>query len=98
MADGYIATEALRSLLWQLVYRLDAGRDATPQAHATRALANDLGHRAGHMAQHVHGGIGVDLTYPMHRFLYWSRANGAALGGSAERRRCLFAGTESAIA
>jgi alkylation response protein AidB-like acyl-CoA dehydrogenase len=34
------------------------------------------------MAQHVHGGIGVDLTYPMHRFLYWSRAIGAALGGS----------------
>lgn len=82
MADGYIATEALRSLLWQLVFRLDAGRSARPQAHATRALANDLGHRTGHMAQHVHGGIGVDLTYPMHRFLYWSRAIGAALGGS----------------
>jgi hypothetical protein len=22
----------------------------------------------------VHGGIGVDLTYPIHRYLYWSRA------------------------
>ena len=82
MADGYIALEALRSALWQLVYRLDAGLGAAPQALATRVLANDAGHFAGHMAQHVHGGIGVDLTYPIHRFLYWSRALGAALGGS----------------
>lgn len=82
MADGHIALEALRSSLWQLVYRLDAGLGAAPQAWATRALANDMGHRVGHMAQHVHGGIGVDLSYPMHRFLYWSRALGTALGGT----------------
>lgn len=82
MADGHIALEALRSSLWQLVYRLDAGLGAAPQAWATRALANDTGHRAGHMAQHVHGGIGVDVTYPIHRFLYWSRALAVALGGT----------------
>lgn len=82
MADGHIATEALRASLWQLVYRLDAGRPSVPQAHATRTLANELGHRTGHMAQHVHGGMGVDVTYPMHRFLYWSRALGVQLGGS----------------
>lgn len=82
MADGYIALEALRTSLWQLVYRLDAGLGAAPQAAATRTLSNDTGHRVGHMAQHVHGGIGVDLTYPIHRFLFWSRALGVALGGS----------------
>lgn len=82
MADGHIALEALRSALWQLVYRLDAGLGTRPQAHATRALANDTGHRVGHMAQHVHGGMGVDVTYPIHRFLYWSRALAVALGGT----------------
>ena len=82
MADGYIATEALRTSVWQLVYRLDAQLGAAPQAWATRTLANDTGHRAGHMAQHVHGGIGVDLTYPIHRFLFWSRALAVALGGT----------------
>ncbi len=82
MADGHIATEALRTSLWQLVYRLDAGLGAAPQAFATRTLANDTGHRSGHMAQHVHGGIGVDISYPMHRFLFWSRALGVALGGT----------------
>ena len=82
MADGYIATEVLRVSLWQLVWRLDAGLPCVPQAHATRMLANELGQRTGHMAQHVHGGIGVDVTYPMHRYLYVSRALGALLGGS----------------
>ena len=82
MADGHIALEALRTSVWQLVYRLDAGLGAAPQAWATRALANDTGHRVGHMAQHVHGGIGVDITYPIHRFLYWSRALAVALGGT----------------
>jgi len=89
MADGYIALEALRSALWQLVYRLDAGMGAAPQSLSTRMLANDAGHFAGHMAQHVHGGIGVDLTYPIHRFLYWSRALGAALGGSEHQLAAL---------
>ncbi len=82
MADGYINLEALRSSVWQLVYRIDAGLGVAPQAWATRAMANNTGHSAGHMAQHVHGGIGVDITYPMHRFLYWSRALGVALGGT----------------
>ena len=82
MADGHIALEALRTLLWQVVFRLDASLGTAPQALALRAMANDTGHRVGHMAQHVHGGIGVDITYPIHRFLFWSRALGAALGGT----------------
>jgi alkylation response protein AidB-like acyl-CoA dehydrogenase len=84
MADGYIAAEALRSSLWQLVYRLDAGHGALPQGWATRYLACAAGHQVGHMAQHVHGGIGVDITFPIHRFLFWSRALGIALGGAEQ--------------
>lgn len=83
LADAHMDIEALRSALWQLVYRLDAGLPAGPEALATRYLACETGHRVGHRAQHVHGGIGVDLTYPIHRYLYWSRALGLALGGSA---------------
>lgn len=83
MADAHIALEALRSVLWQLCYRLDAGLPSPSEALATAYLACEAGHRIGHIAQHVHGGIGVDLTYPIHRFLYWIRALGLALGGSA---------------
>ena len=30
----------------------------------------------------LNGGIGVDISYPIHRFLYWSRALNAVLGGT----------------
>lgn len=83
MADAGIAIEALRSALWQLVYRLDAGLPAVPEALAVRYLACEAGHLVGHRAQHVHGGIGVDLSYPAHRYLLWSRALGLVLGGTA---------------
>ncbi|MGE8064319.1 acyl-CoA dehydrogenase family protein [Pseudomonas sp. NPDC089569] len=83
MADTHIAVEALRTALWQLAYRIDAGLPAPSEALATAWLACEAGHRIGHIAQHVHGGIGVDLTYPIHRFLYWSRGLALALGGSA---------------
>jgi len=82
MADGHIACEALRSALAQLVYRLDAGLGCAAPALAVKVLATDAGHLVGHKAQHVHGGIGVDISYPIHRFLYWSRALGSTLGGS----------------
>ena len=81
MADCQIAVEALRSALYQLVYRLDAGLPALPQAYATRVLACECGHLVGHAAQHVHGGIGVDITYPIHRFGCWSRQLNIAHGG-----------------
>lgn len=83
MADTHIAIEAVRTALWQLVYRIDAGLPAPCEALATAWLACEAGHRIGHIAQHVHGGIGVDVTYPIHRFLYWSRGLCLALGGSA---------------
>lgn len=83
MADARIAAEALRSSLYQLCYRLDQGLGCESEALATRYLACEAGHLIGHKTQHVHGGIGVDLTYPIHRYLYWSRDLGLALGGPA---------------
>lgn len=83
MADCHVALEALRSALYQLCYRLDAGLPCDSEALATRYLCTEAAHLIGHKAQHVHGGIGVDLTYPIHRFLYWSRYLSLVLGGSA---------------
>ena len=82
LADCKIATEALKSCLWQLCYRIDAGLSATSEALATAYHACETGHIVGHKAQHVHGGFGVDISYPIYRFLYWSREIRSNLGGS----------------
>lgn len=83
MADCHIATEALRSTLYQLLYRLDASLPSPSEAFATHYLSCEAAHLVGHKTQHVHGGIGVDLTYPIHRFLYWSRHLSMVLGSSS---------------
>ncbi|SDL91050.1 Acyl-CoA dehydrogenase [Oryzisolibacter propanilivorax] len=83
MADNYILMQAQRSALYQLVWRLDQGLPCAPQSHAVRAQTHELGLKVGRVAQHVHGGMGVDVTYPIHRFLFWGRAL-AVEGGSAE--------------
>jgi alkylation response protein AidB-like acyl-CoA dehydrogenase len=57
--------------------------EAAAEADATKYLAGEAGHRIGHLAQHLHGGIGVDVSYPIHRFQLWSRALGMTHGGSA---------------
>jgi alkylation response protein AidB-like acyl-CoA dehydrogenase len=82
MADGYILMQAQRSALCQLLWRLDSGLPCVPQAHAVRAQSNELGLKIGRVAQHVHGGMGVDVTYHIHRYLFWSRALAAEFGGA----------------
>lgn len=89
MADGYILMQAQRSALSQLVWRLDAGLPCVPQAHAVRAQSNELGLKVGRVAQHVHGGMGVDVTYHIHRFMFWCRALAVELGSAEQHLEAL---------
>lgn len=88
-ADCLIDVEALRSSLWQLVWRLDSGLDAAGSAGVVKGWTCDTGHRVTHAAQHMHGGIGVDVSYPIHRYTYWSRAIEIATGGISASRAAL---------
>ncbi|MCL6262988.1 acyl-CoA dehydrogenase family protein [Craterilacuibacter sp. RT1T] len=83
MGDGFIAIEALRSVLWQLVWRLDAGVDIGTAAQVAKYWASETGNRIAHSAQHLHGGTGSDLSYPLHRFFLAARALELELGGAA---------------
>lgn len=81
-ADCYIDIEALRSTLWQLCWRLDAGLDAAGAARVAKYWSSECGHRVAHACSHMHGGMGSDVSYPIHRFLYWSRALEMTHGGA----------------
>ena len=81
-ADCYIDIEALRSTLWQLCWRLDNGLEAEGAARVAKYWACECGHRVAHASSHMHGGMGSDISYPIHRFLYWSRALEMTLGGA----------------
>jgi acyl-CoA dehydrogenase len=36
-----------------------------------------------HRITHLHGGMGVDVDYPIHRYLLWGKQLAATLGGAS---------------
>ena len=81
-ADAYIDVEAMRSTLWQAAWRVDAGRPAARQVAAAKWWACRAGQRVVHTAQHLHGGMGADLDYPIHRYFLWAKQVELVLGGA----------------
>jgi alkylation response protein AidB-like acyl-CoA dehydrogenase len=53
--------------------------------------ASEGGSRVGHAALHVHGGICIDLDYPIHRYFQWVKALEFTLGSETEQLRDLGA-------
>lgn len=90
-ADAYIDTEAVRLTARQAAWRLDAGMDAAEELAIAKFWAADGAHRVTHAAQHLHGGIGVDLDYPVHRTFRWARHLELSLGGGTAHLRRLGA-------
>ena len=81
-ADAFIDIEAMRSTLWQAAWRLAEGLPAATQLSAARWWACIGGHRVTHAAQHLHGGIGSDVDYPIHRYMLWAKQIESTLGGA----------------
>lgn len=80
-ADAYIDTEAVRLTALQAAWQLDAGWDAGDAVAVAAFWATEAGHRVVHAAQHLHGGIGVDTDYPLHRYFRWAKSLEGLLGG-----------------
>jgi alkylation response protein AidB-like acyl-CoA dehydrogenase len=84
-ADGFIDVEAMRSVFWQAVWRVEEGLPADAEVAVARWWACRAGHRVVHTAQHIHGGIGADTDYPIHRYFFWSQHLEVSLGGASEQ-------------
>jgi 3-oxocholest-4-en-26-oyl-CoA dehydrogenase beta subunit len=80
-ADAYIAMNAMRATLWQAAWRLDEGLDAEKAVEVAHWWASDGGHRVVHITQHLHGGMGADIDYPVHRYFLWAKEVTDLLGG-----------------
>lgn len=81
-ADGYIDVEAMRSTTWRAAWLIDQGVCDDAEIAAAKYWAAIGGHRVTHTAQHQHGGLGADVTYPIHRFFLAAQAVESALGGA----------------
>jgi len=84
-ADAYIDLEAMRATLEQAAWRLSADLPARAEVAAAKWWACRGGQRVVHTAQHLHGGIGADVDYPIHRFFLWSKQLDLTLGGASRQ-------------
>jgi alkylation response protein AidB-like acyl-CoA dehydrogenase len=84
-ADAYIDTEAIRATMWQAAWRLSRGIDATDAVAVAKWWAADAGHRVVHTTQHLHGGLGADVDYPVHRYFLWGKQIEVTLGGASQQ-------------
>jgi acyl-CoA dehydrogenase len=82
VADAYIDVEAIRLTALQAAWRLDEGLDATEALMVAKFWSAEGAQRVVHAAQHLHGGIGVDLDYPIHRYFRWAKVLELTLGGA----------------
>ncbi len=88
-ADAYVDTEAIRLTAWQAASRLAAGLPASAEVAVAKYWAAEGGQRVVHAASHLHGGVGVDRDYPLHRFFLLTRHIELTLGGANESLRRL---------
>jgi alkylation response protein AidB-like acyl-CoA dehydrogenase len=80
-ADAAIDIEAMRVTWQNAAWRFDTGRDAADSARVAKWQAGERGQRSVHATQHLHGGMGADITYPIHRYFLWGKQIELLLGG-----------------
>ncbi len=83
-ADAFVNLEAMRLTLWQAAFFMDDGRDVGAAIDGAKFWACEGGQFVGYAAQHLHGGIGMDVDYPLHRYYMWAKHLELSLG-SAQR-------------
>jgi len=89
LADAYIDVEAVRLTLWQAAWRLADGHSADEEVATAKFWAADAGHRVAHTAVHIHGGVGIDVDHPLHRYFVAAKRLEFALGGATAQLRTL---------
>jgi alkylation response protein AidB-like acyl-CoA dehydrogenase len=82
LADAYIEAQGLALATRSAVWRLAEGRPADDELAIAKFWVADAGQRVAHACQHLHGGMGVDIDYPIHRYFLWAKELELTLGGA----------------
>ncbi|MFC4012444.1 acyl-CoA dehydrogenase family protein [Nonomuraea purpurea] len=81
IADVYIAGRALDVAMWSAAWRLAEGLPAE-QDLGLAAYHVSEAYKALFTCQHLHGGLGLDVTYPLHRSFAQAKHLSHLLGGA----------------
>ncbi len=85
LADVYIASRTLALASTSVVWRLSQDRDADEDLDVLAYWLTSQAPPAMQTCHHLHGGMGMDVTYPMHRYYSSIKDLSRLLGGPAHR-------------
>jgi alkylation response protein AidB-like acyl-CoA dehydrogenase len=87
-ADAFILTEPMRVTMLQAAWRLMHGLPSRQEVLIAKYWASEGGQKVVHLCQHLHGGMGSDIDYPIHRYFLWGVQIETTLGaGSTQLSR-----------
>jgi acyl-CoA dehydrogenase len=82
-ADAYLDATAIRAAAMQAAWFVAEGLDAELPVLTAAWWAAEAGQHCVHLTQHLHGGMGADVTYPVHRYFLWGKQIELLLGGAS---------------
>lgn len=85
LAEVYIAARTLALASTSVVWRLSEGRDADEDLDILAYWLTSQAPPAMQTCHHLHGGMGMDITYAMHRYYSSVKDLTRLLGGPAHR-------------
>ena len=98
-ADCYIDNDCMRVTLLQAAWLIDEERSPVEIADAAAVAkwwSADAGQRVVHATQHLHGGMGADIDYPVHRYFLWVKQLENTLGGGSRQLAAIGRGLAGA--
>lgn len=82
LADMLTDLEGSRWTSYRAVSLINKGRHAGRETAIAKAWTGDACQRVAYAAQHLHGGIGMDLDYDLHFYFEWAKSRQLNLGAS----------------
>jgi alkylation response protein AidB-like acyl-CoA dehydrogenase len=82
LANMLTDVEGARWLSYQAVHRLDRGLPAAREVALAKAWTSDACQRVAYGAQHLHGGMGMNLDYDLHFYFRWAKVMELGLGSA----------------
>jgi 3-oxo-4-pregnene-20-carboxyl-CoA dehydrogenase alpha subunit len=85
LAEVYIASRTIDLASTSVIWRLAEGRDAAEDLDVLGYWITSQAPRVMQICHHLHGGMGMDITYPMHRYYSTIKDLTRLLGGPSHR-------------
>jgi alkylation response protein AidB-like acyl-CoA dehydrogenase len=84
-ADAFIDTQTIRLTSLQANWLLAERKPAEREVAVAKYFACEAGQRVARAAQHLHGGMGADREYPLHRYYVWAKHLELTLGSGTRQ-------------